>query len=102
MPSVEQLQAMLAKDPADPFLLYGLAQEYAKVKDVGRAVEYYDRCLVADPAYCYAYFHKARTLQDADRTEEAIAAARQGLAVAKRVQDGHAASELGGLLDELE
>ena len=63
MPSIPDLQRLLEKDPKDPFLLYGLAQEYAKAGDVAKAVEYYDRCLAADPLYCYAYFHKARVQQ---------------------------------------
>ncbi|HYE61072.1 MAG TPA: tetratricopeptide repeat protein [Phycisphaerales bacterium] len=97
-----KLQGLLAADPNDPFVLYGIAQEYAKQGDTARAVEFYDRCLGADPAYCYAYFHKARALQDAGRVEEAIATAKVGVAAARKAQDGHAASELQGLLDELE
>jgi Putative Zn-dependent protease, contains TPR repeats len=93
---------MLEKEPGDAFLLYGVAQEYAKLGQTDKAVEYYDRCLAADPHYCYAYFHKARALQDAGREQEAAAVAREGLNVARRVNDNQAASELAGLLDELE
>jgi tetratricopeptide (TPR) repeat protein len=93
---------MLEKEPADPFLLYGVAQEYAKAGDAGRAVEYYDRCLAADPLYCYAYFHKARVQQQAGEVEAAITTVKAGLVAAKKAGDGHAASELQGLMDELE
>jgi tetratricopeptide (TPR) repeat protein len=102
MPSIESLMKMLEKEPGDAFLLYGVAQEYAKLGQTDKAVEYYDRCLAADPHYCYAYFHKARALQDAGREQEAAAVAREGLNVARRVNDNQAASELAGLLDELE
>jgi tetratricopeptide (TPR) repeat protein len=102
MPSIPALLSMLEKDPADPFLLYGLAQEYAKAGDTGRAVEFYDKCLAADPAYCYAYYHKARAQQQAGDAAAAIATVKAGLAAAKKAGDGHAASELQGLLDELE
>jgi tetratricopeptide (TPR) repeat protein len=102
MPSIESLQKLLAADPADPFLLYGLAQEYAKTGDIARAVEFYDKCLAADPAYCYAYFHKARVQQQSGQVAAAVATVKAGMAAAKKAGDGHAASELSGLLDELE
>lgn len=102
MPSIEQLEKLLAADPNDAFLLYGLAQEYAKHKDVARAVDFFDRCLAADPGYCYAYFHKARALADAGRTAEAVAVLHAGKAAAQRTGDSHALSELSGYLDELE
>jgi tetratricopeptide (TPR) repeat protein len=97
-----KLTKLLEADPKDTFVLYGMAQEYAKQGDAAKAVEFYDRCLATDPAYCYAYFHKARTLQDAGDTGRAIVTAKAGVAAAKKAQDSHAASELQGLLDELE
>jgi tetratricopeptide (TPR) repeat protein len=102
MPSIPDLQRLLEKDPKDPFLLYGLAQEYAKAGDVAKAVEYYDRCLAADPLYCYAYFHKARVQQAAGDVDGALATVKAGMVAAKKAGDGHAASELQGLMDELE
>jgi tetratricopeptide (TPR) repeat protein len=101
MPSLEQLQKLLAVDPNDAFLLYGLGQEYARQGDTARAVEYYDKCLGVDPAYCYAYYHKARALDAAGMREEAIEALRAGFKQAQIVSDRHAASEISALLDEL-
>ena len=102
MPSVEQLEKLLASDPRDPFVLYALAQEHAKGGDITRSVEYFDRCLAADPAYCYAYFHKARVLHEAGRTPEAVGTLREGAAAAKKAGDAHALSEISGFLDEIE
>jgi tetratricopeptide (TPR) repeat protein len=102
MPSIPDLQRLLEKDPKDPFLLYGMAQEYAKVGDTAHAVEFYDRCLAADPHYCYAYYHKARTQQHAGQTPEALATVKAGLAAARKSSDSHALSELQSLMDELE
>jgi len=102
MPSIEQLEKLLAADPGDAFVLYGLAQEHAKGGDVAKAVEFFDRCLVADPGYCYAYFHKARVLHEAGRTAEAVKVLREGVAAAKRAGDAHALSEITGFLDEIE
>lgn len=102
MPSIEQLQRLLEADPKDPFVLYGLAQEYAKAGDVGKAVEFFDRCLGADPAYCYAYFHKARVLGAAKRAAEAREVLAAGMKAARGAGDTHAAAEMEALLDELE
>ncbi len=103
MPSLAQLEKLLAAEPDDPFLWYGIAQEHAKAGagGVAKAVEAYDKCLSLDPLYCYAYFHKARCLSDAGRAAEAVAVVKSGLAAAKQAQDSHAESELSGLLDEL-
>lgn len=101
MPSIAQLEKLLAAEPDDPFLWYGIAQEHAKAGDVTKATAAYDRCLALDPLYCYAYFHKARCLADAGQAGEAVAVVKAGLEAAKRAQDSHALSELSGLLDEL-
>ena len=102
MPSIEQLEKLLAATPGDPFVLYAIAQEHAKKKDVERAVEFFDRCLAADGAYCYAYFHKARVLAGAGRTAEAVSVLKQGREAAGRAGDGQALNEISGFLYKLE
>lgn len=97
-----QLLKILAAEPNDPFTLYGIAQEYAKASDITNAITFYDRCLAADPGYCYAYYHKAKTLADHDRTPEAIAVLNTGIIAAKKAQDAKALGEMQGLLDSLE
>src|SRR5438552_3153283 len=66
MSRLDKLRKILAAEPTDAFTLYGVAQEYAKAGDTASAVEFYNRCLAADPAYCYAYYHKAKCQADAD------------------------------------
>lgn len=102
MPSIAQLSKLLEAEPNDPFLLYGLAQEYAKAGDVARAVEHFDRCLAADPAYCYAYYHKAKALGTAGRADEAKQVIAAGMAASRTAGDAHAASELQALLFDLD
>ncbi|MCC6677556.1 MAG: tetratricopeptide repeat protein [Phycisphaerales bacterium] len=102
MSRLAQLQSLLAADPADPFLLYGLAQEYAKLNDHSRAIEFYNRCLAADPAYGYAYYHKARAQLAAGDAAAARATLATGLAAARASRDSHALSELQALLDDLD
>lgn len=102
MPTIEQLLKVLATEPNDPFTLYGLAQAYAKAGRTAEAIEHYDKCLAADPAYCYAYYHKAKALEDAERLPEAVGVLRAGIEVARRAGDAHAVSEMAGYLDMLE
>ena len=96
-----KLLAMLEDDPEDPFCLYGIAQEYAGRGDHATALEWYDRAALADPNDGYIHFHRARSLEDLGRVEEAIAAVHEGLAAAERGGDAHARSELAGLLESL-
>jgi len=102
MDRLQQLLAMLEKEPGDAFCLYGVAQEHARADRHDEALGWYDRTIAADPGYCYAYFHKARSLEALGRVPEAIATLRAGAAEADRCGDRHARSEIGGYLDELE
>jgi tetratricopeptide (TPR) repeat protein len=101
MPSVADLEKLLAESPADPFVLYGLAQAHAKEDRHGEAIMFYDRCLAADPAYSYAYFHKARSLEALDRRPDAARTLRAGLEAARSAGDPHAMSEIASYLDEI-
>jgi len=102
MPSIADLERLLAADPGDAFVLYGLAQEHAKAGATAKAVEFFDRCLDADPAYCYAHYHKARALQRAGDAAGALASVDAGIRAARLHGDGHALSELQALREELE
>jgi len=101
MPTIEQLEKFLAIDPADPFVLYGLAQAHAKDNNHTQAVHYYDRCIEANPDECYAYYHKALSLIALDDHKQATETLKTGLAAAQRTADGKAASEISGLLNTL-
>lgn len=101
MPSIAQLEKLLALDPHDPFVLYGLAQEHAKARDFAKACDFYDRCLAADAGYCYAFFHKAKAQQSAGDETGAIATLRAGVTSAKKAGDMKALGEISGFLDEL-
>jgi tetratricopeptide (TPR) repeat protein len=96
-----KLTKLLAVDPNDTFVLYGLAQEHAKMGDLHAAVTFYDRTLAVDPLYCYAYFHKARAQQSLGQLADARATVQQGLQAAHRAADAKALSELSSLQTEL-
>lgn len=101
MSRVEQLTRMLEADPDDAFLLYALAQEHAKESRHGEALVFYDRCLKADGAYCYAYYHKARSQEALGRHEDAKSTLRAGLEAARTARDAHAFAEIEGYLDAI-
>ena len=95
------LRKMLEAEPTDAFCLYSMGQEHAKQGALLEAVEWYDRTLNADPDYCYAYFHKARALEQLGKQEDAVATLRLGLEHARACGDSHAASEIASYLDAL-
>ena len=97
-----KLESLLAADPRDTFVLYGLAQEHAKAADWARAVEFYDRTLAVDAAYCYAYFHKAKAQAALGDVAAARATVEAGLAAAQRAGDAKALNELASLQMELD
>ena len=99
---LQQLQKMLEKSPADPFLLYGIAMEHKKAGDAATAVEYFDRTLAADPAYCYAYYHRGQTQEEAGDADAARRSYRQGIEAATKAGDAHARQELEAALMMLE
>ncbi|MEM7229528.1 MAG: tetratricopeptide repeat protein [Planctomycetota bacterium] len=99
---LQQLEKMLDDNPNDTFCLYGIAHEHAKAGRLDQALVFFDRTLEVDPDYCYAYYHKARTLDDDGQTDEALKTALLGLQRATAVGDAHAAAELDALRDELE
>jgi len=102
MPTVEQLERLLEADPTDTFVLYGLAQAHAKEGRHAEALGFYDRVIEVDPHYCYAYFHKARSLEAMGEAAGAVATLRAGLEASREAGDAQAISEIGGYLESLE
>jgi tetratricopeptide (TPR) repeat protein len=102
MPSLDQLQKLLVADPTDPFVPYAMAMEHVRLGQLVTALDYFDRCLALDSAYCYAYFHKAQVQKTLGDCLGARATLTLGVTAAKKASDSKAVSEMQGLLDELE
>lgn len=102
MPTIEQLESLRAASPDDPFLMYGLAMAFAKAHQHDEALDWFDQCLAVDPDYCYAYYHKARSLESLHRTDDASVVLRDGITHAKALGESHAEMELRVFLEELE
>jgi tetratricopeptide (TPR) repeat protein len=105
MPVIDKLvalQAMLAKQPADPFLLYGIAMEHKKRNEPTQAIDYFDRCIAADPNYCYAYYQRAQVQEQSGDVEGAKVTYRRGIEAASKSGDAHAREELTAALSILD
>ena len=100
---MEQIEAMLAEDPDDAFLRYGLAMEHASAGDDTTCVEVL-RDLIARTAakpYVPAFLQAGQALVRLDRIPEACAILRDGVEAARKAGDTHAQGEMQGLLDSI-
>ena len=99
---LETLKNMVAQNPADSFLRYGLAMEHRNAGDLETAIAEFRTLIAANPDYVAAYFHGGQTLERLSRIEEARELYRRGIEASVRTGDAHARSELQGALSMLE
>jgi Tfp pilus assembly protein PilF len=97
----QQIEEMLAEDPNDPFLRYGLAMEYVSAGQDAEALRCFEELLRVAPDYVPAYMQAGRTLVRLNREDEARTIYRTGIATARQKGDRHAADEMEGFLQEL-
>jgi predicted Zn-dependent protease len=95
------IEALLADDPADAFLRYGLAMEYASAGDDATAADHLLH-LVGNTPYVPAFLQAGQVLARLNRYTEACEILRKGIAAARQQGDSHAEGEMGGLLSSLE
>src|SRR5688500_932419 len=100
-PRMAQLEALLADDPADAFLRYGLAMEFVSAGDEATAAGQLVR-LADEAGYVPAFLQAGQVLARLNRVEEACAVLRRGVAAARQQGDSHAEGEMAGLLAGLE
>jgi tetratricopeptide (TPR) repeat protein len=94
MSRLEQLEKMLAGDPDDPFLNFGLAMEYAKMGRHEEALAQFTRVTELDKKYVPAYFQKANVLVSLNRHSEAKQVFGEALTAAEQTGNKHAAAEI--------
>ena len=100
-PRMDQIEALLADDPTDTFLRYGLAMEYASAGDDATAAQKL-RELIADAKYVPAYLMAGQILNRLGEGERAAEVLRAGIVQARKENNGHAAGEMEGLLAGIE
>jgi predicted Zn-dependent protease len=97
----QQIEEMLAEDPDDPFLRYGLAMEHISAGDDVAAARCLQDLIAVAPDYVPAYQQLGQTLLRQGRTPEARLAWRQGVEAAQKAGNFHARDEMQGFLDSL-
>ena len=97
-----QLRNMLAEDPGDKFLRYGIALELKRAGDMEAAAADLEQLLRDDPAYIPCYYQLALVLADLGRTTEAREACSAGALQCIVTGDRKARAELLALKSELE
>lgn len=98
----EMIEAMLAETPNDSELRYMLAMECASAGDDAGAVRCFQELIALAPNYPPAYHQAGRALQRLNRIAEAQALLKQGIPIAQKGGDLHAAGEMTELLASLE
>ncbi|MFO0850276.1 MAG: hypothetical protein U0871_17215 [Gemmataceae bacterium] len=106
-PRMDQIEALLADDPDDPFLRYGLALEHAGAGDDEECVRILRELIALTPEspYIPAYLMAAQALGRLGREPEAGVLLVAGIAAADKAGTPdalHAKAEMQGLLATLE
>jgi len=89
---------MLADDPSDTFLRYGLAMELDKEGEHEASLARLAELRADDPPYVPAFFMAGKQLVRLGRVEEARTVLRDGIDQARAQGNAHAASEMSELL----
>ncbi len=106
-PRLLQIEAMLADDPADAFLRYGQAMEYASGGDDATSAELLQQLIAlgGSEPYIPAFLMAGQTYARLGEEGKAADVLRAGIAAAKRAntpQALHALGEMQGLLATVE
>ena len=100
-PRLAQLLTMLDAEPKDSFLRYGVAMEYARAGQHDTAIREFGTLLSHDPGYVAALFMCGRSHEALGQIAQARAQYEQGIAMANKTGDSHAAAEMAEALAAL-
>ncbi len=97
----EKLEALLADDPTDLFLRYGLAMELEKEGDHAASLGRLGDLQRHSPPYVPAFFMAAQQLARLGRIDDARSILRDGVEQARSQYNAHAAGEMSEFLASL-
>ncbi len=97
----QQLQEMLAEEPNDSFLRYGLAMEFVSEGNDEEAVRCFHELLAMAPEYVPGYHQAGQALVRLGRPEQARVLFGRGIATARQQGNHHSAEEMEGFLANL-
>ena len=101
MDKIAMLTEILQQNPTDAFARYGLAMAYAAEGKTEHALREFEITTEHNQDYVPGYQMSAQTLMKVGRNDEAKARLQAGMAACERTGNGHAASEMGAMLEEL-
>lgn len=99
---LEQLLSFEKSDPNDPFIQFALAKEYEKMNEKTLALQRYIHLKENHPDYIGLYYHLGLLYEELLDKERALKIYEEGLDLAKKTKDFHAASELNNVKMNLE
>lgn len=102
MPTVDNLEVMLARGQDSALLRYSLGGEYLKLDQPGKAAEHLRQAVEKDPKYSAAWKLLGKALADSGQKNEAINAYKDGIKVAEERGDKQAAKEMAVFLNRLQ
>jgi predicted Zn-dependent protease len=91
---IGNLEKLLAAGKDSALLRFSLGAEYLKARDAGTAVAHLRQALQQDRGYSAAWKLLGQALTELGRSVEALAAYREGIAVAEDKGDKQAAKEM--------
>lgn len=98
---IERIEQMLKESPEDQFLRYSLAMELRKQGESDRCTELFRGLIADDPPHVPAFLMLAQYLVEHDHSDKAQKVLAEGIQVATRLGDQHAAGEMSELLSVL-
>jgi predicted Zn-dependent protease len=93
-PAIARFEQLLAAGKDGALLRFALGQEYLKLGDAARASIHLRRAVGFDAGYSAAWKLLGQSLAAEGRTDEALAAYRDGIATAERKGDKQAMKEM--------
>lgn len=93
-PSIESLEKLLGTPRDGALLRFSLGMEFLKADNAAKAAEYLRDAVTRDPGYSAAWRALGKALESSGRSEEALAAYRDGIAAAKKKGDKQAEKEM--------
>jgi predicted Zn-dependent protease len=94
MTALESFERMLASGKDGALLRFSLGNEHLKAGRAAEASLHLRRAVELDPSYTAAWKLLGRALADDGHRDEALAAYREGIAVAERTGDKQAGKEM--------
>ena len=98
---LESLLKLLEQDPNDSFLSYGIALEHISASNFVEAERYLSSIIKKDPDYVPAYMQLAHVYENSNLIDKAKNIYKEGIEIARKNNDSHAADEMEDFLNEL-